>query len=93
MTDWLGTTLTILILAGAIGYALIQVYKWLKKEGIIGGKKMEIFGGQQQPQWEEYKNVAVFRNMPSLAEWQKKLEEGWELVAVEKPNYYFRKVK
>ena len=96
MADILGTSLVILIIGGAIVYALVKGYQWLKKE--TGGKfKMSIFEQEKNlPKWEEYKGVALGRGAMSLPEIQAKIEDGWELISVvnmDKPYYYFRKVR
>lgn len=46
-----------------------------------------------EPRWEEYKYVAVYHNMPGIAEWMRKVEEGWELVAVKGEKFFFRRMK
>lgn len=53
---------------------------------------LDMFGSKES-KWEEYKQVAVYTNLPSLADWQRKIEEGWELIAIKDNKYYFRRMR
>ena len=53
---------------------------------------IDIFN-RPEPRWEEYKLVAIYHNMPTISEWQRKIEEGWELIGVKDNKFFFRRVK